>query len=1818
MHPFFDKKEKSFMSLLKDKIIRKEFETLALKEWSFLSNDQKKYISYLLYTQKKYSNPNNSALLYALGISDEKPDGYVTRQTGSGFCDIDMDFEEAGRERVIEYVTNKYGADRVAHIGTFGQMKAKGAVRAAARTLGVPELGNRLSGMLLGLIHGKSSSIASSIEKIPGLAAIAESKSKEAEVLKSAQAIENIFQSVGVHACFPGDAKLLTENGYKRFSELVNSSPFVAITPNGPCCANVSYAGKKIIYELQYSKSKYSGIKNTIRLTEDHRILSSNGWIQAKDSIGLSVATWPVLVDKLNELAGWFWNDGGYSSIYRTGNICFNRVKDNEVKNYFEEFLGHEIAPHKFYLYHNTIDYIRDKFGPGFESLRHEKGLPKFNYVQEKIAWLRGMMSANASVQRGCIRLKLTSKPLCSFIKDSLQELGIVCSNLTVCYTSPIIKGRKINSRPAYQFEISPNSAFKYANLIGFLQTYKTKKLFNNKFQKITKIGVEDTYDFTVLTSEEKQQCGYVDGLLVHNSGIVIANEPLTNICPLFRGKKEEITTQWEMNNIEQKGLVKFDFLGLRTLSKMHMCVDLIKQRHGVTVDVDNLDLEDDKVFANLRAGHVQGVFQLETSSGMKDLSVRIRPTSLEDLTALVAIFRPGPLQAEYKDTYLGVRAGEREPEYLVSELKPILQTTSGWCIYQDEVVHTPTAFKQIKFLKEGDLIFTGNNKTTKVKKVWQTGNKDVYQYSSDGNQTSIITRDHPVLTLSGYHVANKALTIARPRIFVEEQRYNYDSKKAWLLGMFIGDGCCDDSSPVITCGTEIIADKVLNVLLKAFPTSTARKFFSTRAWYVGLKKDKDSKHSELNNWLRSVCIFGTSKNNKILPSEVFYWNESAQLSLLAGLFESDGCIHNTGIFYTSTNEVLLNQIACLLDQFRITFYRTINKIHIRDTDLFVKLTKQFFVFKNISQVKTSIASGLIVDRQLLKDLINKYREDRSIKTECVRRGLNNSIYHEKTPVYFQTLIRAFPEEHLEEVLRGPYCFHNIKETKLYKENVPVYDLETESEEHSFIVGLTGTVVHNCIYQEQVLQIAKELCGYSLAEADMLRRAIGKKKADEMKKHETKFKEGWVAHGLPIEKAEILWKQIVAFAEYAFNKCVDGDTRFYRPTISQGRNFTIAELFKIKNSLKFAKSVDAIPMRNKLLRQGYGYAWSLNNENRLVKNKIKDIRFMGEKPVYRVTTESGASITVTMNHKFPTSTGEKKLKDIVIGDKLFINDGWKSEDTVYRFNLEGNNFPKKGQQGFQKRNTSFTQLQSYQKQSSCESCQQTNKRLEVHHADGNHGNNNTANLKTFCVSCHKKAHYQMGRTKMGEKGLHTKLESIVSIDIAGIREVYDVEMDNPYHTFVVSTGIVTSNSHAAAYAMIAYQTAWLKTYYPHEWMLSILTCDHNDTDKIIKYISECKRLGIKVLPPDVNKSGQFFDLDDEKNIRFGLGPIKNLGESPVKLIIDERMQNGNFKSFHDFCNRIDLGIINRLKLESLVRAGAFDSFGTNRASLLSYIEQYWNYRKDKKAFDSKMDTYSRKLIEYDHRLKDIAEGKQSKTGKALKALKLPEKPEELSPPNIPNLYEMEEEELLRHEHELLGFFVTSHPLDKYQDTITTEGLFTLDFIKDLFSDENPNRPHKDTPVTIAAVPAGIKEITNKHKKNMAFVDFEDLTGQMEGVIFTKQYEKIKENLIIGKPLKVYGKIDITEGEDEENRIFRIHVIKIEELILKRTKSETYEIEIAADKAPAAAEILHHYRGNKHRAKLIINLKDGAQIIPKLYYGVTERRATLMKEIQRIK
>ena len=311
-----------------------------------------------------------------------------------------------------------------------------------------------------------------------------------------------------------------------------------------------------------------------------------------------------------------------------------------------------------------------------------------------------------------------------------------------------------------------------------------------------------------------------------------------------------------------------------------------------------------------------------------------------------------------------------------------------------------------------------------------------------------------------------------------------------------------------------------------------------------------------------------------------------------------------------------------------------------------------------------------------------------------------------------------------------------------------------------------------------------------------------------------------------------------------------------------------------------------------------------------------------------------------------------------------------------------------------------------------------------------------------------------------------------------------------------------NKSHAAAYAVVAYRTAYLKTYYPAEFMAATLNSFLGNLDKIPEYIVECKRLNIEILKPSINNSFTKFTVNDNK-IRFGLGSVKNVGTSAVETIVQEREKNGEFKSFTDFAERMQGEAVNKKCIESLIKSGAFDELGETRHTLLN-------------SFEGVLDTISgetKKSIEGQVTMFDLAS--QETTEKHKYTLNKAE--------------EYDERELLDMEKEMLGIYISGHPLAKLQEKIKANtNINTLQMI----SMKEENDFSKDgKQVKYAGIITSVKKKYTKNNTIMAFVTVEDLYGSTEIIVFDSCYNRSSGVLLEDNIVLVDGRLSIREEDD---------------------------------------------------------------------------------------
>lgn len=328
-----------------------------------------------------------------------------------------------------------------------------------------------------------------------------------------------------------------------------------------------------------------------------------------------------------------------------------------------------------------------------------------------------------------------------------------------------------------------------------------------------------------------------------------------------------------------------------------------------------------------------------------------------------------------------------------------------------------------------------------------------------------------------------------------------------------------------------------------------------------------------------------------------------------------------------------------------------------------------------------------------------------------------------------------------------------------------------------------------------------------------------------------------------------------------------------------------------------------------------------------------------------------------------------------------------------------------------------------------------------------------------------------------------------------------------------------NKSHAAAYGMITYQTAFLKTYYEHEFMAAMLTSETNKIESVAKYIDEVKSLGIEIVPPHVNISENNFgvgEFDGVKKIIFGLSAIKGLGDAPIENIIEEREKNGAYKSLEDFIARVDFSKLTKRSLEPLIKSGGLDNLGYSRKSMLEYIDILCDKGREK--------TKAQEMVHNSLFGEDEVEIN----------IYLP----------ITHKGEYDIRTLLDYEYECMGIYISGHPLDDFKEQIQK--------IKGMAKSMDLEELKVDSTCMLVGKILNIKRrISKKSGKPFGTIDFLDYGGKVEITVFEKHLETL-ENLDLQEPLALKCKIE----EREESSSFRIlKIFTLEEAAKEKMRVE---------------------------------------------------------------
>ncbi len=364
-----------------------------------------------------------------------------------------------------------------------------------------------------------------------------------------------------------------------------------------------------------------------------------------------------------------------------------------------------------------------------------------------------------------------------------------------------------------------------------------------------------------------------------------------------------------------------------------------------------------------------------------------------------------------------------------------------------------------------------------------------------------------------------------------------------------------------------------------------------------------------------------------------------------------------------------------------------------------------------------------------------------------------------------------------------------------------------------------------------------------------------------------------------------------------------------------------------------------------------------------------------------------------------------------------------------------------------------------------------------------------------------------------------------------------------------------NKSHAAAYAVIAYQTAWLKYYYKVQFTAALISSVMDNSSKVAEYITECKKIGIEILPPDINESNVSFTVNENK-IRFGLAAVKNLGINAVNSIIEARRAKGSFVSLYDFLDKVDVGVINKRAVESLIKCGAFDSFNVYRSKLSAVYEKFIDCIHDRRKAN-----VDGQLSLFEGDCDDMPIDKDI----------------------YPELNEYPKNIMLAMEKEILGLYISGHPLLEYKEELSNRtSTSTAELIKISESDDSAHYGYSydGKRVIMGGIIVSVKPKATKNNNMMAFVEIEDLYGLIEIIVFPKIYDEYNYLLKTDNIIIVEGRISIKEEENAKiicEKVIPLKSSKTKEDINKEKTSKLY-IKINTQINPEALYVIKNILG----------------------------------------
>ncbi|MBC7776774.1 MAG: DNA polymerase III subunit alpha [Phycisphaerae bacterium] len=990
---------------------------------------------------------------------------------------------------------------------------------------------------------------------------------------------------------------------------------------------------------------------------------------------------------------------------------------------------------------------------------------------------------------------------------------------------------------------------------------------------------------------------GSVRNTGIHAAGIIIAPKDLTEIIPVYTSKETELLiTQYEGNTIEDAGVIKMDFLGLKTLTIIRDALILIEQNHNVKINIDDIPLDDKKTYELYQKGETNGTFQFE-STGMQKYLRDLKPDKFDDLIAMNALYRPGPL--EYIPDFISRKHGRQAVTYDLPDMEEYLKDTFGICVTGDTLIHDATTGKRVridqlegregKFLVQG--VDTDLNAATGGMTHWVcNGKKPVFKIKLKNGATVKMTASHRVLTENGWREIGHLTAgehIAIPRKLEVETPESFDKQKLRILAYLLADGSltsCGTTADFVSKDDVLIEEykNCLHTFERLESTQLQQVRGVTRVMVRGVNKTKyhepNALLQTLRDWGLKSMTGGCSSETKFVPEFLFGLDESCIAFFIASYWDCDGYVGKKMAHIKTISPLLARDIQTLL--LRLGIYSKIYESAYYSNRRQKTMTAYQLTVYNLELFEEKVAPHLKLKQLVERERMAESRDDVSrpilfAEIDSVWQGSQRGLMREHgfNKQHFDAKNKIRPRiaanvaAPLTELLELPFTKRNLNvRWEEIAEITPageelVYDITVEGI-HNFVGN--NIILHNCVYQEQIMLLSQKLAGFSKGDADVLRKAMGKKQIAVLNKMKSQFIEGGTSRKHPAKALEKIWTDWEAFAMYAFNK-----------------------------------------------------------------------------------------------------------------------------------------------------------------------------------------------------------------------------------------------------------------SHSTCYALVAYQTAYLKAHYPSEYMAAVLTHSQSNIEKITFFLEECKRMGLAVKSPDVNESSVNFSVNKKGDIRYGMGAVKGVGEAAVEVMIAERKKGGPFKDIYDFMRRVSLRVVNKRVMESLNAAGAFDGFGVFRSAMESTIED---------------------LILY-------GSNYQSKASEKTLFTETKDEAAEIQEPTLPKISEWNLLQRLQKERDVVGIYLSGHPLDDFRYEWEN-------FATPLANVDN----FKGRKVSVAGFVLKAEHRISQKGTGWGRFTLQDYTGSLEITMFSESYAKFKSFFEEGTTVYVEGEYKQRYNSDEME--FKVLNVRLLETIgEEKTQSVTLKIPI---------------------------------------------------------